>query len=742
MNRLPASSLVALALLLLPVGAGSTNSWAQDEKDANQTEATEDAWGAPVAEGEGKEASEKKSTPPPAGDEASEKTETPEATDVPAAEEPKEKAPPRAVARGPWTNPHVAERAPNRWGQTGLRHLTSARPGRSGDVDVGLFLRGFYSPDFLVPDVADNNFFAGGSAFVGTSLFDLVELSLATRFAGNQNEGISPQTTYALGDIAASAKAGYGFGPVVVGTDVRLVLPPAPQGILPDFQNVSATGTGLLTLDLYEAYDLPFRVHLNGGYTFQAARFAPDGPRDLYYANNASTHLTALAREQWFYDSVTAGLGLEVPLPFVTPYVEVWGRSSILVRPDRGVGGQPYNFLSDPHVTLSPGLRVTPAPGLNVDIGVDVGVLGTAGFLQPDVTRVVHGQPLNPLWAGQVAVSYTFQPFYEPASDRSGRGSRTAAAGQGGRSTKATDGGAIAGTAVIAGCAVETGTGNPIENAIVIFGNDELPRLATDEDGCFALPNIAPGTYQAEVRHPDYEAGKAVVRGSEPASSTTIALAAVPRKGTFKGFITNAKDKNVDATIEIAGEVGEPKTVQAKDGTFALELDPGSYQAVVKADGYLQQGAKVVVEKNGRTIRNFVLKRIPKKRISEIKKGKIEIKTRIPFAYSKARLLRAAEFILDDVVDSILSNPQLKLIRIEGHTDNTGDAEYNQQLSEDRAAAVRDYLIDKGVPADRLDAKGYGSNKPIARNDRESGRAKNRRVDFVIVDDTSTAATP
>lgn len=754
-NRLPASPVFALALMLSAVGTGASQSWAQDAadkdaaaentaseeaKDGDEAEGdkAEDPWGTPVDDNARN--GEKTN---PGGEPSEPKAATAKANDSNASgasAQREEISQPRERARpdGPWRNPFVAERAPNRWGQTGLRHLGSARPGRSGDVDVGLFLRGFYSPDFLVPGVADTNVFAGGSAFVGTSLFDLIELSLATRFAGNQNGGVSPQTTYALGDIAASAKAGYGIGPIVVGADLRLVLPPAPQGILPDFQNVSATGTGLLTLDLYDAYSLPFRVHFNGGYTFQAARFAPDGPRDLYYANDAQTHLTAMAREQWFYDSVTAGLGLEVPLPFVTPYLEVWGRSSILVRPDRGVGGAPYNFLSDPHVTLSPGLRVTPAPGLNVDLGVDVGVLGTAGFLQPDVSRVVHGQPINPLWVAQVAISYTFQPF-ETESRRPSTGRD---AGRATSSTSSSNASSASGASAIAGCAVETGTGKTIEDAIVIFENDGLPRLATDADGCFSLPNVAAGTYQVEVRHPDYEPGQAVVRASNPASSATVALVAVPRKGTFKGFITNSKDQNVDATIEIAGDVGEPATVTAKDGTFALELDPGSYQAVVKAEGYLQQGAKVVVEKNGRTIRNFVLKRIPKKRISEIKKGKIEIKTRIPFAYSKARLLRAAEFILDDVVDVILSNPQLKRIRIEGHTDNTGDAEYNQQLSEDRAAAVRDYLIDKGVPADRLVAKGYGSNKPIARNDRESGRAKNRRVDFVIVDDTSTAATP
>lgn len=72
-------------------------------------------------------------------------------------------------------------------------------------------------------------------------------------------------------------------------------------------------------------------------------------------------------------------------------------------------------------------------------------------------------------------------------------------------------------------------------------------------------------------------------------------------------------------------------------------------------------------------------------------------------------------------------------IQIEGHTDNTGNAAKNQTLSEKRAQSVKDALIAKGVPnPDRLSAKGFGSSKPIADNNTAEGRAKNRRVVFVV----------
>jgi outer membrane protein OmpA-like peptidoglycan-associated protein len=76
--------------------------------------------------------------------------------------------------------------------------------------------------------------------------------------------------------------------------------------------------------------------------------------------------------------------------------------------------------------------------------------------------------------------------------------------------------------------------------------------------------------------------------------------------------------------------------------------------------------------------------------------------------------------------------PTLK-IEISGHTDNVGDAEYNQRLSVARAKAVVDYLISKGIDSSRLSYVGYGFSKPIAPNDTEEGRRLNRRSEFKII---------
>ncbi|MDR2084224.1 MAG: OmpA family protein [Bacteroidales bacterium] len=103
----------------------------------------------------------------------------------------------------------------------------------------------------------------------------------------------------------------------------------------------------------------------------------------------------------------------------------------------------------------------------------------------------------------------------------------------------------------------------------------------------------------------------------------------------------------------------------------------------------------------------------------------------IQFETNKATIKSSSYKLLNDMAAEFIANPEYK-IEIQGHTDNTGRAEYNQELSERRAQAVKDYLVGKGVPESRMKAVGYGITKPIADNNTAAGRAKNRRVEFLI----------
>lgn len=102
----------------------------------------------------------------------------------------------------------------------------------------------------------------------------------------------------------------------------------------------------------------------------------------------------------------------------------------------------------------------------------------------------------------------------------------------------------------------------------------------------------------------------------------------------------------------------------------------------------------------------------------------------INFGTGTSELDAEAEVIIDQIAELMEANPDLH-IRIDGHTDNVGDDAANKKLSYERAKTVMRQIIRKGISPSRLSAKGWGEEKPIASNDTEKGRRKNRRVELV-----------
>jgi outer membrane protein OmpA-like peptidoglycan-associated protein len=101
------------------------------------------------------------------------------------------------------------------------------------------------------------------------------------------------------------------------------------------------------------------------------------------------------------------------------------------------------------------------------------------------------------------------------------------------------------------------------------------------------------------------------------------------------------------------------------------------------------------------------------------------------FETNRATLAPGAMLSLDKLSEILKQNPNEKVV-IQGHTDNRGTPTYNRQLSQQRAEAVRDALVSRGIAPDRLIARGYGESFPVANNTTEAGRQQNRRVDIVV----------
>jgi len=103
----------------------------------------------------------------------------------------------------------------------------------------------------------------------------------------------------------------------------------------------------------------------------------------------------------------------------------------------------------------------------------------------------------------------------------------------------------------------------------------------------------------------------------------------------------------------------------------------------------------------------------------------------VNFDFNSSNLTSTAKANLDKLADVLVKNPDTN-INVYGHTDSKGTDEYNQKLSENRASAVKSYLVGKGIASSRLFAMGVGEKQPIATNDTDAGRAQNRRVEFAI----------
>jgi outer membrane protein OmpA-like peptidoglycan-associated protein len=122
----------------------------------------------------------------------------------------------------------------------------------------------------------------------------------------------------------------------------------------------------------------------------------------------------------------------------------------------------------------------------------------------------------------------------------------------------------------------------------------------------------------------------------------------------------------------------------------------------------------------------------PEKPLAVMTENEIRIEEQLRFATDSAELAGESDAVLA-AVKRVLDEHSDVRIRIEGHTDATGDEAYNDDLSTRRAAAVQAWLLAKGIDASRLESAGYGSKQPIDSNETEAGRAKNRRVVFRIV---------
>lgn len=245
------------------------------------------------------------------------------------------------------------------------------------------------------------------------------------------------------------------------------------------------------------------------------------------------------------------------------------------------------------------------------------------------------------------------------------------------------------------------------ENAIFVDNEGKLALLSSEREGGYGQADI----YSFEVPE-----------------------AAKPRTVTYiKGIVVDDEtDKPLEANVQIIDlETGENyvSTISDPELGFLLTVPAGKdYAYNVNREGYLfysQNFAYSEAEPTEPIIHEI--------RLKPVKVGESVVLRNIFFETGSFDLLPTSTAELNKLAELLGQNENLR-IEIGGHTDDVGEASDNQILSENRAKAVYQYLIENGISEDRLSYKGYGETQPIEENSTEEGRAANRRTEFKVVE--------
>lgn len=214
-------------------------------------------------------------------------------------------------------------------------------------------------------------------------------------------------------------------------------------------------------------------------------------------------------------------------------------------------------------------------------------------------------------------------------------------------------------------------------------------------------------------------------------------LEALPKRGSVAGTAKGSDGSTIaGAKVQLTDSDGKVRTATSgPGGTFKFaDLPLGEAKIQADADDYMMHVTQTTIRPREATNVIVTLNKRPKRRNVRIVGKQLQVLKKIHFETNSARIKGDSNTILEEIADVMHRNPKLRKVEIQGHTDNTGTRATNERLSQDRADSVRKWLAGHGIAASRLAAKGYGSSRPLAPNVTPANRARNRRVQFIILE--------
>lgn len=643
------------------------------------------------------------------------------------------------------------------FGQVGGIYVHDAGSGAPKSFRLHLVSDFFAKKDFL--RAGDKDRFVGSSLSLGVTPIEFLELSAALTTRTNANDSYTQQALSALGDAQLGIKTYYEpTGGVTFGADVAAAFLGDQDGSGIAFDATSVTLRGNFALDLRKlADDVPMQLRLNLAYTFDnSAKTVEDleAARFQNLVDNGETTATSPVDEYNHYinrherlafgvnrvDRFTVALGAEFPVEIsdsvaLHPMVE-WQLDTPINRQDFNC---PYVVTSTgeklpttdscldqegidtwpQHLTI--GARLWPYAGLNLMAAVDIGLGGATNFVQ----ELAPTTPYKIL----LAAGYTIDARPKPREVEKVFVEKEVIV------EVKTKLGRVLGTIV------EQEAGTVIADAKITFSNKpETTPLWGGADGTFVSYPFEAGDVTIDVEAKGYQPGtcSATIAPEGGDVPLTCALVALPRVGSISAQVFGAANAPLPGVrLLLTGPAARPAVTDAFGKIEEQDLPPGEYGARVDQEGYLVSVTPFTVKAREATNLTIQLIPTPKKSLVKVTKNKIQIRESVFFTSDTAEIEARSDLLITEIADLLIRNPDLLQVEIQGHTDDTGSPDHNNDLSHRRAEAVRARLVRAGVAPDRLVAKGYGMSKPLAPNLNAQNRARNRRVEFVIIERAS-----
>ncbi len=279
---------------------------------------------------------------------------------------------------------------------------------------------------------------------------------------------------------------------------------------------------------------------------------------------------------------------------------------------------------------------------------------------------------------------------------------------------------------------VDSELGTPIlANVKVKEGNSEV----LNKEGVFEFSqNFAiDKKYNIEVAHPQFNPGNEVIEISHENYKypSEVNFKLEPKKISVQLAVNNLSNNSKVRTKLLLKNKDREETLEAySDEQVALRVGD-RYLVATDADGFMYSTQEFVVDEE------FIKKVKAGQSPIELNITPVELNAKIvlkelTFDFNSAEVRKESKDELDRAKNLILDNPGI-IVELAAHTDNVGNDDYNLNLSQKRAESVKSYLVNIGVPENRLQSKGYGMTQPAFPNDTEENQAKNRRVELVIV---------